>query len=116
MYMPLQKKIDQITLEKKKKNLRFEIYQGIQEDVTRGDTNANVIGKRIIITSSYTGNPRYMIQNYHDAMAICRHYGNLDLFITFTCNPKQPEITRTLAIIPKQKLEDRQDILTRVFK
>ena len=57
-----------------------------------------------------------MIQNYQDAMAICRHYGNPDLFITFTCNPKWPEITRALAIIPGQKPEDRPDIVARVFK
>ena len=57
-----------------------------------------------------------MIQNYQDAMAICRRYGNPDLFITFTCNPKWPEITRALAKIPGQKPEDRPDIITRIFK
>jgi len=57
-----------------------------------------------------------MIQNYQDAMAICREYGNPDLFVTFTCNPKWPEITRALSKIPGQKPEDRPDITTRVFK
>ena len=51
-----------------------------------------------------------------DAMTICRHYGNLDLFITFTCNPKWPEITKTLAVIPGPKTEDRPYIVTRVCK
>ena len=49
-------------------------------------------------------------------MVICRQYGNPDLFITFTCNPKWPEITRALSKIPNQKPEDRPDIITRVFK
>ena len=75
-------------IRKNQKNLRSEIYQGIQEAITRGDTNAQSIGKRIILPSSHTGSPRYMIQNYQDAMAICRHYGNPDLFITLTCNSK----------------------------
>jgi len=57
-----------------------------------------------------------MIQNYQDAMTIYRHYGNPDLFITFTCNPKWPEIIRALAKIPGQKVEDRPDIITRIFK
>ena len=103
-------------IRKNQKNLRSEIYQGIQDAVIRGDTDANAIGKRIVLPSSHTGSPRYMIQNYQDAMAICRQYGNPDLFITFTCNPKWPEITRALSMIPGQKLEDRSDIIARVFK
>ena len=57
-----------------------------------------------------------MIQNYQDAMAICRHYGNPDIFLTFTCNPKSSEIKRSLNIIPGQKSEDRPDIISRIFK
>ena len=48
-------------------------------------------------------------------MAMCKFYGYPDLFITFTCNPKWPEITRFL----KErglKSEDRPDATTRVFK
>jgi len=29
-------------------------------------------------------------------MAICRHYGRADFFITFTCNPKWEEITSNI--------------------
>ena len=97
-------------------NLRSEIYKGIQDAITRGDTNAEAIGKRIILPSSHTGSPRYMIQNYQDAMAICRHYGNPDIFLTFTCNPKWPEIKRSLNIIAGQRSEDRPDIISRIFK
>ena len=103
-------------IRKNQKTLRSEIYQGIQDAVLKGDTDANAIGKRIILPSSHTGSPRYMIQNYQDAMAICRQYGNPDLFITFTCNPKWPEIIRALSIIPGQKPEDRPDIIARIFK
>jgi len=54
----------------------------------------NEHGRPLIITSSFTGGPRDMVQQYYDAMAICKHYGFPDLFISFTCNPKWPEIIR----------------------
>ena len=47
-------------------------------------------------------------------MAIVRHYGKPDLFITFTCNPQWPEITKTL--FPNQTSSDHPDIDARVFK
>ena len=56
-----------------------------------------------------------MIQNYQDAMTICRWAGYPDLFITFIYNPRWLEIIRAT----KQKnlwLEDRPDIICRVFK
>ncbi|CAL9013875.1 unnamed protein product [Prunus brigantina] len=57
-----------------------------------------------------------MLNNYQDAMAICRNYGNPDLFITFTCNVKWPEIVRELDKKPGYKGEDRLDLISRVFK
>ena len=46
-------------------------------------------------------------------MAICRHYGRPDFFITFTCNPKWDEIT--LNIPAGSTAADRPDIVSRVF-
>jgi hypothetical protein len=68
--------------------LRSELYSGLRDAVLRGDTSPASIGKRIVLPSSFTGSPRYMIENYQDAMAICRWVGYPDLFITFTCNAK----------------------------
>ncbi|GJY87089.1 putative PIF1 DNA helicase/replication protein A1-like protein [Tanacetum coccineum] len=56
-----------------------------------------------------------MLQNYLDAMAMIKNFGYPDLFITFTCNPKWPEITRFLRR-KGVKSEDRPDITTRVSK
>uniref|UniRef100_A0A6N2NIG4 Helitron helicase-like domain-containing protein n=1 Tax=Salix viminalis TaxID=40686 RepID=A0A6N2NIG4_SALVM len=75
-------------------DLRSDLYQNISEAVLKGDVEGSSIGK-IILPSSFTGGPRYMINNYQDAMAICRAFGNPDLFITFTCNTKWPKIERT---------------------
>ncbi|OMO69500.1 DNA helicase PIF1, ATP-dependent [Corchorus olitorius] len=52
---------------------------------------------------------------YPDAIAICRSYGYPDLFITFTCNPKWPEIQEALDLIKGQKPFDRPDLVCRVF-
>ncbi|XP_019166702.1 PREDICTED: uncharacterized protein LOC109162455 [Ipomoea nil] len=48
-------------------------------------------------------------------MAICRWIGYPDLFITFTCNPKWPEVQRFLND-RSLKAEDRPDIICRLFK
>jgi hypothetical protein len=96
--------------------LRVDLYHNLQDAVTRGDTYAMGLGKRIVLPSSFTGGPRYMMQNYQDAMALFRAYGNPDLFITFTSNPKWPEIAEMLATFPGQKPHDRLEIGSRVFK
>ncbi|KAI9124307.1 hypothetical protein K1719_005607 [Acacia pycnantha] len=55
-----------------------------------------------------------MIQNYQDAMAICAWAGYPNIFLTFTCNPMWPEITRHCE---KDGLKpcDKPEILSRVF-
>jgi hypothetical protein len=100
----------------KQKQLRSEVYHGLKDAVFRGDTTPASIGKRIVLPSSFTGGPRYMIQCYQDAMAICRWFGYPDLFIRFTCNSKWPEIESFLSMHPGLKVEDRPDIVARVFK
>ncbi|PIA60444.1 hypothetical protein AQUCO_00300153v1 [Aquilegia coerulea] len=81
-----------------------------------GDNVATATGKRLVLPATFTGGPRYMHQSFQDAMAICRWGGSPDLFLTVTCNPKWPEITEALNLIPGQKSEDRPDIVSRVFK
>ena len=68
-----------------------------------------------MLPASFTGGPRYMKNNYLDAMAICKHFRFPDLFITFTCNPRWPEIIR---YIKERKLSanDRPEILCRIFE
>ncbi|CAJ2669278.1 unnamed protein product [Trifolium pratense] len=96
--------------------LRTDLYKNVCDAVVRGDTIAAATGKRIVLPSSFTGGPRYMVQNYQDAMAICRTFGNPDIFLTFTANPNWPEVKYMLHEIPGQPVEDRPDIKTRVFK
>ncbi|PIA32902.1 hypothetical protein AQUCO_04300087v1 [Aquilegia coerulea] len=100
---------------KNQKLIRSDLYQGLRDVVIRGDTAANVVGKRLVLPPTYTGVPRYMVQRFQDAMVICRWDGSPDLFITVTCNPKWSEITEALSLIPGQKSEDRPDIVSRMF-
>ncbi|GJT05021.1 hypothetical protein Tco_0839483 [Tanacetum coccineum] len=96
--------------------LRVDLYHNLCDVVTRGDTSAVRLGKRIVLPRTFTGSPRYMIRNYQDAMALCRAYGNPDLFITFTSNLKWPEIAKMLAYFTGQKAHDRPEVGTRIFK
>ncbi|CAN6931205.1 unnamed protein product [Brassica oleracea] len=89
---------------------------GQKGKVGKGLTDAKQLGKRIILPSSFTGGPRYMIEKYHDAMAICRTYGNPNLFITMTANPNWPDIKDHLTKYGGLSGNDRPDIVCRVFK
>ena len=93
--------------------LRSELYQGLSDSVNAGDTDGSSVGRKIVLPSSFIGSPRNMNQLYQDAMAIDRRYGKPDLFITFTCNPRWPEITNSL--FQGQSPPDRPDLITRVF-
>uniref|UniRef100_A0A1J3JG54 Helitron helicase-like domain-containing protein n=1 Tax=Noccaea caerulescens TaxID=107243 RepID=A0A1J3JG54_NOCCA len=57
-----------------------------------------------------------MTQNYQDAMAICRAFGNPDLFITMTANPKWEEIQEHLERAGNTTANDRPDLICRAFK
>jgi len=94
--------------------LRTELYSDIQDALNTCDVNAQSIGGRYILLSSFTGGPRYMMQHYQDVIAICRALGLSDFFVTFTCNLSWPEITNEL--LPGQRSKDKPYLVTRVFK
>ncbi|CAI5722376.1 unnamed protein product [Peronospora effusa] len=77
------------------------------------DAWASRIGRKMILPSSFAGSDRQMSQLYQDAMAIVRKYGRPDLFVTFTCNPKWPEIRAELE--PGQQPHDRPELVARLF-
>lgn len=97
------------------KDLRADKYKGLSAASMNGDVRPASMGKRIIIPSTFTGGVRYSRENFQDAMSICAFKGFPQLFITFTCNPKWPEL---VAFFEKENFsaEDRPDILARIFK
>ncbi|KAJ1295317.1 hypothetical protein BS78_01G215000 [Paspalum vaginatum] len=84
--------------------LRTELFSGTEQ-----------VGRRILLPASFSGGPRCKEQNYQDVMAICRWAGHPDLLVTFTCNPKWPEIQCMLDETGNQKPAERPDIVVRVF-
>ncbi|GJT03613.1 ATP-dependent DNA helicase PIF1-like protein [Tanacetum coccineum] len=78
--------------------------------------NTAGLGKRIFLPHTFTGGPRYMMQNYQDAMALCRAYGNPDLFFIFMSNPKWPKINEMLAHVPGQRAHEWPEVGIMVFK
>ncbi|KAI8430405.1 LOW QUALITY PROTEIN: hypothetical protein MSG28_000688 [Choristoneura fumiferana] len=91
------------------RQLRAENYVDLRDALQR-DTDAENLGRMSILPSS---SDRYMAERTQDALCYARKYGGADLFITFTCNPKWPEITNELLAV--QLRTDRHDIVSRVF-
>ncbi|XP_071704862.1 uncharacterized protein [Rutidosis leptorrhynchoides] len=85
--------VDKNTTRLKKHSRHFA---NLTEANLTGEVVNSMLGNRIKLPASFTGSARYMIENYRDAMALSRVYGYPDLFITFTCNSKWPEIRRAL--------------------
>ena len=95
--------------------LRAESYECLLDYLENAAEDRNLRAGRItILPSTFIGSPRQMHQKYQDAMAVVAKLGKPDLFLTFTCNPKWPEITDNL--LPAQNASDRPDLVSRVFK
>lgn len=95
--------------------LRVNMYKGIHDRILRGDNDATSIGMRIMLPGTFVGGPRYMFNNFVDAVKICNWIGFPSLFITFTCNEQWIEIQREVKTT-HLRAEDRPDIICRVFK
>ncbi|XP_050878562.1 uncharacterized protein LOC127082372 [Lathyrus oleraceus] len=95
-------------------NIRSEVYQGLQDALRDGENNADNVGQRTILSSSFIRNKRDMTQRYQDGMAIVLNNGKPDIFLTMTCNPSWIEITSELGL--HQTPQDRLDLLTRIFR
>nr|KAJ0211581.1 hypothetical protein LSAT_V11C400224370 [Lactuca sativa] len=93
--------------------LRCDSYENLRNQKAQGTPDISNVGQHVILPSSFTGGARYMLQNYLDVMSLCKWFGYPDFFITFTCNPKWPEIKRFLKDTSLQP-EDRPDILCRL--
>lgn len=93
--------------------LRSEEYIHLR-DAVNSDVRAADIGRMTILPATYIGSPRHLHEYAQDAMSYVRSYGRPDLFVTFTCNPKWPEMTELLH--PGESSSDRHDITARVFK
>ena len=60
--------------------------------IVEGELKGSKVGQRVILPASFIGESRDTKRRYVDAMSLVQKYGNLDLFLTMTCNPSWPEI------------------------
>lgn len=95
------------------KELRCERLRGLRDALHSEDGNPASVGQRIVLSSTFVGGPRYLLERQQDAMAYVHKFGKPDLFLTMTCNPSWQEITDEL--LPGQSAADRPDLTTRVF-
>ncbi len=95
------------------RQLRCNLYNGLQNALNASDVLENDVGQKMILPSSFQGGEHAMGQLYEDAMARVHKFGKLDLFVTFTCNPKWRETTDALLL--GQTAKDRPKLVTRVF-
>ncbi|XP_073359742.1 uncharacterized protein [Aegilops tauschii subsp. strangulata] len=98
---------------KNQTQIRADLYKGVVDAITSGETRASAVGTRIVLPGTYPGGDRDMKKRHMDAMAIVHTYGKPDIFLTMTCNPKWEEITNEL--LPGQTVQDQPDIVARVF-
>ncbi|XP_075507582.1 uncharacterized protein LOC142544417 [Primulina tabacum] len=96
------------------RDIRSELYQGLQDCLHGGENNAGNVGTRIVLPSSFVGSPRDMYQRYQDAMTLVQTYRKPDIMLTMTCNPNWSEIKYQL--LPGQSPQDRPDLITRIFR
>ncbi|GJX50694.1 putative PIF1 DNA helicase/replication protein A1-like protein [Tanacetum coccineum] len=71
---------------KNDKDMRSETYSKLATLAQNKDSGVKLRGKKVVLNSAFTGSPRYMMQNYLDAITLCL------------------------------KSEDRPDVISRMFK
>ncbi|XP_035547439.1 uncharacterized protein LOC118348947 [Juglans regia] len=98
----------------KQQEIRSEVYQGIVDSLSIGQSNASKVGKRIIMPSSFIGGPRDMRKRYMEAMTLVQRFGKPDIFLTMTCNPSWKEILDELG--PQEEAQNRPDLIARIFR
>lgn len=98
------------------KTLRNDLYDNIAKSILSGECDTSNVGKGFILPASFLGSKRYMQQNFQDALAVCRHIGHPDIFLTMTTNPLWDEILEMMKFSPGCSSEDSPDIIARVFK
>ncbi|GJT04993.1 ATP-dependent DNA helicase PIF1-like protein [Tanacetum coccineum] len=54
--------------------LRVDLYHNLCDAVTRGDTSAAGLGKRIVLTRSFTGGPRCKIRTLYNRRKCSKHF------------------------------------------
>ncbi|KAL3073743.1 hypothetical protein niasHS_015485 [Heterodera schachtii] len=100
----------------RKKNYRRilarEYIAAMEKGLQKWGRNAK-LGSVFLMPQTFAGSRQYYQSKYADLMTMVRHLGAPTWFITFTGNPKWPEITEALR--GRQNYVHRPDIVCRIF-
>ena len=101
-------------VQKNQTKIRADTYKGLTDALAVDlQMEANNLGQRIVLPSSFSGSSRLMIQNCQDALALNHQFRGADFFLTMTANPNWPEVKA--ALLPGQSPADRPDLINHVF-
>lgn len=92
-----------------------ELYTNICDSVRIGDTSTSNVGRGVILQAGDVGSRRYMQQNFQDALAVSRHVGHPDVFLTMTTNTLWDEILKMMCHLPNFEVTNCPDIISRVL-
>jgi hypothetical protein len=67
--------------------IRANLYKGIVDSITAGETRASIVGTMTVLPSKFQGGEKDMMKRHMDTMALVQTYGKLDIFLTMTGNP-----------------------------
>ena len=90
-------------------DIQADLYQGLIDSIAGGETHASKVGHRIVLPASFIGGLRDMRRCYIDAMALVKHFGKPDIFLTMTCNPSWFEIKEELESY--EEAQNRPDLI-----
>lgn len=74
------------------KQIRAELYQCIVDSIQNGEIRRSEVGRKFVLSRSFTCGPHDMLRRYMDGMTLVQRYEKSDIFFTITCNPNWPEI------------------------
>eukprot|EP00918_Siedleckia_nematoides_P056942 GHVU01124214.1.p1 GENE.GHVU01124214.1~~GHVU01124214.1.p1 ORF type:complete len:155 (+),score=9.42 GHVU01124214.1:2642-3106(+) len=83
----------------------------LRDALRAGDHTTRPIG--MLLPMTFNRGWRWMKAKFLDACRIVEVFGNADLFITVTCNPRSPWILDALG---NQSPDDRPDLVARGFR
>ncbi|KAJ8910343.1 hypothetical protein NQ315_004542 [Exocentrus adspersus] len=84
-----------------------------EDDQIDDEEEAAIMGRMVILPSSFVGSPRYQQQLFQDAMAVVGRFGMPNIFLTMTTNTRWPEIIDN---IPEgHTAADHPSLTNRVF-
>ncbi|KAL3076492.1 hypothetical protein niasHS_011813 [Heterodera schachtii] len=108
--------LDHLKAIQAKKNYRQllarEYIAAMEKGVRQQGPNAK-LGRIFLMPQTFSGSRQYYQGKYADLMTMVRHLGAPTWFVTFTGNPKWPEIDETLRV--RQNYAHRPDIVCRIF-